>query len=183
MPNNRSVLVALACLALPVLAAHGAELKLPSFAHLKKNAVEAVDLTLDAAPLALAIGMMDDGDPKSAEIKKALEGLEAVRVLNYQFDTDFAYSKADLDAVRSQLSKPGWSPLVQVRDRKQNEDVDIFLALDNDKATGLAIVVSEPREFTVVSIVGSIDLKQIAKLQKQFHLPAAAVERISQHAP
>jgi hypothetical protein len=73
-----------------------------------------------------------------------------------------------VDAVRSQLSRKGWSPLAQVHDRNAQEEVDVYLALDQEKITGMAVVVSEPREFTIVNIVGSLDPEQINKLREQF---------------
>ena len=39
-------------------------------------------------------------------------------------------------------------------------------AMDHDKVTGLTIIASEAREFTVVNVVGEIDVKQIALLDK-----------------
>jgi len=77
----------------------------------------------------------------------------------------------DKDAVRRQLETPGWSQLVKVRNRNSHEDVDVYMYIENDHTRGLAIVASEPREFTIVNIVGSINLEDLPKLQKQFHLP------------
>jgi predicted nucleotidyltransferase len=111
-------------------------------------------------------------------VQKALKGLKAVQIRSYQFASDFAYSTADIEAVRSQLSGPGWTPLTQVQDRKKNEDVDIYVALDDQKITGFAIISTEPREFTILNIVGAVDLEQFAKVQKQLGLPGATVARI-----
>ena len=36
---------------------------------------------------------------------------------------------------------------------------------------GLAVIASEPREFTIVNIIGSIDIDKIAKLEGQFGIP------------
>ena len=76
----------------------------------------------------------------------------------------------NLNAVRQQLSAPGWSQLAQVRKRNKAQEVDIYVALTEDQAKGFAIVASEPRKFTIVNIVGSIDLEQIAKLQHHMDL-------------
>jgi len=178
---------ALAGLALAFVAlspVQAADLDLPSFAHLRERAVESVDITIGALPLFLMRCIVKaDDDPESAEQMEVLKGLKSVRVRNYRFDSDFAYSKADLDSVRSQLSGPGWSPLAQVHDRKHNEDVDVYVALKDEKITSLAVIASEPREFTIVYLVGSIDPKKLDKLQGQFHLPETATESMSQYSP
>ena len=72
--------------------------------------------------------------------------------------------------MRAQLSAPGWTQLAQVRKHKQAQEVDVYVALDDDRATGFAIIASEPRKFTILNIVGAIDLDQIAKLQRHMDL-------------
>lgn len=174
--RQRSLLAVIA-LALPVLAAaQGPQLELPSFTHLQKNATEVVDITIGSLPLGLASLFMDENDPESAEMKAVLKGLKSVRVRSYQFDSDYEYPKAEVDTVRSQLSGHGWTQLVQVRNNKQGEHVDVFVNLDNDKMMGFTMVASEPREFTIINIIGSIDMQQIARLQKKFNLPDAVAQ-------
>ncbi len=94
-----------------------------------------------------------------------LQDIKSVRVRNFTFDTDDAYSKADIDSVRKQLQGPGWSALVTVHRREPREDVDVYICLDGDKIKGLAVIASEPREFTIVNIVGSIDIDKIERLE------------------
>jgi Domain of unknown function (DUF4252) len=177
--HHRPFIAALACLGLPLLAgAQSPELKLPSFASLQQKATESVDITIGSLALGIMSRLIDNDDEDSADVKKALKRLKAVQIRSYQFASDFAYSTADIEAVRSQLSGPGWTPLTQVHDRKKNEDVDIYVALDAQKITGFAIISTEPREFTILNIVGAVDLKQFAKLQKQLGLPGATVARL-----
>jgi hypothetical protein len=171
-----------ACLILPLLAsACGSELSLPSFPGLKEHATESVDLTLGWMPLHLMGWMMSDGDPDSAQVKKTLQGLKSVQIRSYEFDADYTYPQADLDRLRAQLAAPGWSPLVQVRKRgdqdgHDKQNVDIYVSLEDKKVKGLVIIACEPREFTIVNIVGSIDLEQIASLRKTFVPPARVAQ-------
>ncbi len=156
-------------LTLPLLAsAQTPELKIPSFDDLQHKAVDSVNITIDSAVLGLAGHFMPDSDPNSAELKKTLAGLKSVQVRSFRFDSDFAYSKSDIDSVRTQLSGPGWSRLVQVRDHNKKEDVDVYLALDQHIIKGIAIITSDPRKFTIVNVVGTVDMDQVAQLQKAF---------------
>jgi hypothetical protein len=148
-------------------------LDLPSFSHLQSKAIEVVDVTLGAWPLALASKFMEADDPESAEMKAVIRGIKSIAVRSYEFDSDNVYSKADVDAVRSQLSAPGWTHLVEVRKRgkeHQDQDVDIYISMDDKHAKGFAIVASEPRKFTILNIVGTIDLDQVAKLERHMDL-------------
>ena len=184
----RLLAVAAVCLALPLLAtAEDPQLKLPSFTDLKEHATESVDITLGWMPLHLMGWIMNDGDPESAQVKETLKGLTSVHIRSYEFDADYAYPQADIDRLRAQLAAPGWSPLVQVRKRGDQdghgrENVDIYVALEDKKVKGLVIIACEPREFTIVNIVGTIDLEQIASLRKTFVHPAKGMALLSPQA-
>jgi hypothetical protein len=170
--KDRYTLPTLACFTFAWFSsASAAELELPSFSEAREHATESVDITLGSLPLFFMRSLMNDDDPEGAEAKAVLKGLKSVHVRSYRFADDFSYSKADIDALRSQLQKPGWSAVTQVHDRKQNEDVDIFVALEKEKITSLALIASKPRELTVVYIVGSIDPKQLGKLAGPLQIP------------
>ena len=160
-------------LALPVTGA-GAEpeLDIPNFSHLRLTASDSVDVTLDGFLMRVAKKFAADaaGDAHDESLA-LLQDIKSVRVRNFTFDTDNAYSKADIDGVRRQLEGPGWSALVQVHKREANEDVDVYVCLEDDKVKGLAVIASDPREFTIVNIVGSIDLDKISRLEGQFGIP------------
>ncbi|HEU5134552.1 MAG TPA: hypothetical protein VFU13_05350, partial [Steroidobacteraceae bacterium] len=51
-----------------------------------------------------------------------------------------------------------------------------FVLIDGEKAQGLAIIASEPREFTIVNIVGNIDLEQLHDLEGNFGVPDLEIE-------
>jgi hypothetical protein len=78
--------------------------------------------------------------------------------------------------VRKQLTAPGWQRLVEVRSAKEQTNVDIYILMDANKANGLAIISSEPREFTIVNIVGSIDLQKLHRLEGQLGIPKLQLE-------
>jgi hypothetical protein len=61
--------------------------------------------------------------------------------------------------------------------------VDVFILLNGDKAQGLSIIASEPREFTIVNIVGSIDLEQLHELEGKFGVPNLEIETGKKPAP
>jgi hypothetical protein len=141
---------------------------LPAFAHLRSQAIHSADVDIDIGglPLGLAGWLSDDHDSDMAAVRSALAGLRSVHVRHYEFGSDFAYSKADVDAVRDELSGPGWSRIAHVLDQKEGEDVDIYLAVDQTRIKGLAIVASAPREFTFINTIGSLDLAQVAALRR-----------------
>jgi len=149
------------------------------FAGLEKLAAAAsdtVDLSLDTGLLALAARFMGDKDAEEARVKAMLTGLKGVYVRSYEFGADGAFGQADVEMIRRQLSAPGWSRMAGVRSKRDRADVDVYLWLDGDRIGGLGILATEPRRFTVVNIVGSIDLDQLRGLEG-FGLPRLDLEK------
>jgi hypothetical protein len=168
--KSRLSLIALACL-LPLLGeAQDASLKLPDFGPLAAKATESVNISLNPWLLRIAGAMLDDKDADDAATKKVLSGIKSIEIRSYQFATDFAYSEADIQTVRQQLSAPGWSQVMQVHDRKKSENVDMYILLDKNRTNGFALIASEPREFTIINIVGSIAIEDLPRLERQLHL-------------
>jgi hypothetical protein len=151
-------------------------LRLPEFAALADRASESVNVTLDANLLGMGCRFLNAADPEQADAKKLCTSLSGVFVRSFKFDEDFGYPKSDVDGVRRQLSAPGWSRIVEARSKKENTDVDVFILIEQDKAMGLAIIASEPREFTIVNIVGKIDLADLHNLEGKFGVPELGIE-------
>jgi len=176
----RRVNVALACLLIPVLgAAQDAKLKLPEFRSLAGKATESVNISLSPWLLHMAGSFIDEKDEDAVATKHLLAGIKSIDVRSYQFATDNAYSTADVDAVRSQLAGPGWSQIMQVHHREKNEDVDMYVLIENNVTKGFALIASEPREFTIINIVGSLNIEDLPKLQSHLHLPKVADSQIN----
>lgn len=149
--------------------ARGPEVRLSSLAHLKSHATESFDL--DLGPIRLGIASWFVGkanDPDAVALHKTLKACKAVHIRHYEFAPDFEYPQEDIDAVRSQLSGPGWTQLATVRDKKARENVDVYVRFDQEKITGFIVLASERSEFTIVNIVGSFDVADIEKLSAQF---------------
>ena len=186
--NLKLSLVALAAAALSAPAAFGAnpELNIPNFSHLRGIASDSTDITIDGFLLRIAkkFAKADhNDDPESAAAMELIQDIKSVRVRNFTFDTDNAYSRADIESVRKQLRAPGWSSLVTVHKRGDHgEDVDVYVCIENDKVMGLAVVAAEPREFTIVNIVGSIDLARISQLGGEFGIPKLEDDEKSESA-
>lgn len=166
-----AALAAAAALALPATSfGRTPEFRVPEFAHLRAKATETVDVNVGGLLLSLARWVTRNERESDPELQ-ILDGLKSVKVRSYKFDSDGGYSRADVDSVRNQLQSPAWSPMVQVHKRDQQEDVDVFICVEDDKTCGLAVIATQPREFTVVSITGNIDIDKLAQLEGEFGIP------------
>jgi hypothetical protein len=170
--------IVLTVMLVPVVsAAQGARLVMPDLSQLSKKASDTVDISLDTTLLGIASQFMSDRDGQERTIKELLQSLKAVYVRSFEFDADEAYTNADVEAVRRQLSAPGWNRLVGVRSRRDRADVDVYVWMDGNKPGGLAILAAEPRELTIVNIIGSIDLEKLRSLEGAFGIPHLDLER------
>ena len=148
--------------------AQSGRIDLPSFRHLESKAVEAVDFSFGRMMLRPASWLIDEDEPEGRDLKRLLRSIKSVRIRSYEFQDDDAYDKSDIDAVRRQLSKSGWSRVLQIRDRKSDDDVDMYVAMDGERTLGFALVASEPREFTIIHVVGDIDPSDFHALRNHF---------------
>jgi hypothetical protein len=73
--------------------------------------------------------------------------------------------------VRSQLKAPEWSRIVGVKSSGESENIEVWVRNENGKVSGVAILASEPRQLTVVNLVGNIDLDSLADLGGHFGIP------------
>jgi hypothetical protein len=170
MSKHWAPLLCLSLVSTLAVAAPPGQLQLPNFDSLADKSIQSVNITLDPSLLSLAAGFLDSSKPEDAAVKEVVSGLRGIYVRSYTFDKDYAYPAADVDKVRKQLSAPGWQQLMQVHNKEQ-ANVDIYISVDQGRANGLAIISSRPREFTIVNIVGSIDLQKLHQLEGKFGVP------------
>jgi hypothetical protein len=149
-------------------------LDLPGLAGLAERADEVVDVTLDASMLRLAAKFLGGDDPEEREIRDMIGGLQGIYVRSYEFSKDGEYDRSLLDRIKSQLG-PTWKPLVTVRS-KTKENVNIMADMRGERVAGLVIIAAEPREFTLVNIVGDIDIDRLSKLEGEFGIPRITKE-------
>lgn len=154
-----------------VAVAQEARLQLPNLEKLAKQATESVDVTLDLSLLQLAASFLSDRDKDEAVIKELLGGLQGIYVKSYEFDREGLVAPADIEAIRAQLGRGSWSRLVETRSARASSSSEVYAWMDKGKSQGLAVVVFEPRKFTVVNIVGRIDLEKLRSLEGQLGIP------------
>jgi hypothetical protein len=176
--------VAIVALAAVMLPAWAQEIKMPvNLDALEQKAEEAVSVTMDKAMLKMAGGFLKDSDDE-VEVRKLVSGLEGIYVRSFEFGTEGQYTKADVDAVRKQLQGPAWGRIVGVRSKRRDGDVDIYFKDGgNGQLGGIVVICAEPRELTIVNIIGTLDPEKLAHLGGEFGIPrleTGNARRISQ---
>jgi hypothetical protein len=164
-------------IALPlVVQAQDSRLQLTSLDHLAAKANQTVDVSVDDRLMKMAAKLLSDKDSDEREVKKLVEGLKGIYVKSFEFETEGQYTAADLETIRTQLRGPGWTRLVNVTSKKEG-NLEVYLLFNGDAVGGLAVLHSDLKEFTVVNIVGPVDLDKLAKLEGQFGVPELGIEK------
>jgi len=172
-------LAQLALLALlPAATARGqdARLQIKNLEKLADKAAEVVEVTLDKPMLELASKFLKDEDD-DAEARELIKDMKGIYVKSFEFDKEGEYSDADIEPILAQLKGPGWSKLVDVRSKRDRETDAVYIMELDGKIVGLAVIAAEPKELTIVNIVGPIDLDKLSKLEGHLGVPHLDLDR------
>jgi len=137
---------------------------------LAAKAVEKTNVVLEGPMLQMASQFLSGGKKDEADVKKLVEGLKGVYVRSFEFDKEGQYTAADVAGIRSQLKSPEWSQVVDVQER--NETSAVYLKSDGKLFQGLVVVSAEPKELTVVQIIGLLDPSALNALGGSFGIPS-----------
>jgi hypothetical protein len=166
--KNRIMTLVLGAVALAVPAlAQTSPLPLPPAIEkeLAARASNVTEVTLGKNMLAFAAKFMNGKDKDEAATQQLIEGLDGIYVRSYEFDKDGQYSMEEIEKLRQAFETSEWTPMVRERERKSGETTDVMVKLVNGEAHGLFILTVEPKELTIVLILGPVRMEDLGKLK------------------
>jgi hypothetical protein len=177
---RRPLLLLILLLTLPALV-RAQDIRIPADVEkLGAKAKETVEVNMDGPMLRWASKFLSAEDPDEAECAKLVANLKGIYVRSYEFEHEGAYTTAEVEALRSQVHSPNWTRVVGVRSAADGDNVDVFFKIENDKMSGIVIIDAEPKELTFVSIVGQIEVDQLASLGGEFGIPKLNPKTLAQ---
>lgn len=157
---------------LVVLPLAAQDVKMPAnLDRLEAKASEVVNVQLDGALIQLASRFLSDKDPDEANVKRLVGGLKGIYVKSFEFEEKGQYNLSDVEELRAQLRSPAWARIVGASSKKKGENSEVYLKTEAGQITGLAIIVTDPKELTIVNIVGSIRPEDIRDLGGHLGIP------------
>ena len=155
-----------AAMAAPALAQNtGLPEGAPIEKELAARASDVTEVTLGKNMLAFAAKIMNGKNEDDAEIRHLIEGLEGIYVREYEFDKPGQFTPEEVDQLRKYFETSEWSPLVREREKKNTESTDVMVKLVNGESHGMFILTVEPKELTIVLILGPIRMDQLGELK------------------
>jgi hypothetical protein len=144
-----------------------AQEQLPATSPIEKEiasrASDVSEVTLDKSMLGFAGQFIEKNDDKS--VKTLVEGLDGIYIRNYEFAKEGLFTKEEIDQLRSYFTNGGeWKSLVKERSKEDGESSDIMVKMVNGQNRGMFILTSEPKEISIVFILGPIQMDQLKNL-------------------
>ncbi len=133
--------------------------------QLAAKANDVTEVTLGKNMLDFAAKFMKGNDADEAQVKKLIQGLKGIYVREYTFDKEGDYSVEQLQQLRAYFETAEWSPIVRERERKTGETTDVLMKVVNGETQGMFILSAEPKELTIVLILGPIRMEDLSELR------------------
>ena len=132
---------------------------------LAARASDVTEVTLGKNMLAFASKFMNGKDQDEAATRALITGLDGIYVREYEFDKEGQYSMDEIEQLRKYFETSEWTPIVRERERKSGETTDVMVKLVNGESHGMFILTAEPKELTIVLILGPIKMEDLGKLK------------------
>ena len=133
--------------------------------ELAEKASNVTEVTLNKSMLGFAAKFMNGKDKDDAATRQLIDGLDGIYVRSYEFDKERQYSMDEIEQLRKYFETSEWSPIVRERERKTGETTDVMVKLVNGESRGMFILTAEPKELTIVLILGPIRMEDLGKIK------------------
>jgi hypothetical protein len=143
---------------------------------LAAKASQTVDVNIDERLMRLTARFLSSKDADEAKVKDLVNGLKGIYVKSFEFDVEGQYADSDLEGIRSQLRNPAWNKIVNVRSKREGS-VEVYLMQVGNQISGLALLAADPKQITVVNIIGPVDLEKLTQLEGEFGIPELEIEQ------
>lgn len=154
------------------------KLRLDRLNQLEDKADEVIEVNIDGKLLDLAKRVLIKVNNKDTKkVAEAIAGLKGIYVKICNFSEENQYSPSDFDAIRSQISAPGWERMVGVRSKKQKQNIEVFTMFVGQNISGVAVIISDAKTLGVVNVVGPIDIDLLIELSGHLNIPKIDIDK------
>ncbi|HVC48522.1 MAG TPA: DUF4252 domain-containing protein [Terracidiphilus sp.] len=133
--------------------------------ELAARASNVTEVTLGKNMLSFAAKFMNGKDKDDAAAQQLIQNLQGIYVRDYEFDKPDQYSLEEVEQLRKSFATSEWSTIVSDREKKTGETTYIMVKTVNGQNDGMFIFSAEPKELSIVLILGPINLDQLGELK------------------
>jgi hypothetical protein len=150
--------------------------------ELASRASNVTEVTLGKNMLGFAAKFMNGKDQDEAATRRLIENLDGIYVRDYEFDKEGQYSMEEIEKLRQYFETAEWTPIVRARERRTGETTDVLVKMVNGETHGMFILNAEPKELSIVLILGPVRMEDLGKLSGLGGLGALGAIDAAPHA-
>jgi hypothetical protein len=150
--------------------------------ELAARASNVTEVTLGKDMLGFAAKFMNGKDQDEATTRHLIENLDGIYVRSYEFDKEGQYSMDEIEKLRQYFETSEWTPIVRERERRTGETTDVLVKMVNGETHGMFILSAEPKELSIVLILGPVRMEDLGKLSGLGGLGALGAIDAAPHA-
>ncbi len=169
--KNRIAIVLLltAALAAPLMAQSDTGGSLPPSPPVEKelaaHASNVTEVTLDKNMLGFASKVMAEKHGNDASAQQLIQGLDGIYVRDYEFAKEGDYTPEQIEQLRQYFETSAWTPMVREHEKDSHESTDVMVKMVNGESRGMFVLSVEPKEISVVLLLGQIRMDQLGALK------------------
>jgi hypothetical protein len=135
---------------------------------LQQSAASKTVFTFDHSMLIL----MSKLDSENEDLRRVIAGVRGLSVRNYHFQHAWQYDPAALSSVNEEYRTAGWKRLMNKNTKGEGPGMtDLWVRLENNAISNVAILLAKSNEVSFVVISGSISPLDLSHLGGHFGIP------------
>jgi|SRR5208282_1331520 len=134
---------------------------------LRSQASSKTEFTLDHSMLVFA-SKLDSGDE---DLRRVIAGVNGVSVRSYRFSGPGMYDLVALGSVKDEYRAAGWTQVMNKDKDGGHEVTDVWLRLENNAISNVAVLQTRATEVDFVVVSGSISPVDLSHLSGHFGIP------------
>lgn len=135
---------------------------------LRQSATSKTEFTLDHSMLVFASKL----DPENDDLRRVIAGVSGVSVHRYHFSGRGGWDPEALRSIKEEYDSAGWKQLMNNHEKEGGPGVtNLWIRLDNNAVSNVAILIARANEVDFVSVAGSISPMDLSHLGGHFGIP------------
>ncbi len=135
---------------------------------LQHSASSKNEFTFDHSMLVLASKL----DPDNEDLRRVIAGVSGVSVHRFHFPGAWQYDPGALNSVMEEYRAAGWKRVLNRHDKAEGSGAtDLWIRMENNAISNVAILLARPSEVNFVVVSGSISPLDLSHLGGHFGIP------------
>ncbi len=136
---------------------------------LRQGASSKTEFTLDHSMLVLASKLDSDNE----DLRRVIAGVNGVSVHSFRFSGRSTYDSESISSVKEEYRTAGWKQLMDKHEKDGGPGgvTDLWVRLENNLVSNVAVLVTKANEVDFVVVSGSISPLDIIRLGGHFGIP------------